>query len=53
MDIIKQLEEASYHIPAEFATYDKIKSAEAIAYVRGITAGRQQAIEIVKEYIND
>ena len=47
MNTIKKIKEASYYIPAEFATYDKIKSAETIAYIRGITAGRQQAIDIL------
>ena len=41
-EIIKQIKEAMYYIPPEYCGPDK-----ASAYIDGITAGRQQAIDII------
>ena len=53
MSLIKLIEEAGVYIPGEWATQDKIKTGEALAYTRGIMAGREQALEIInKEYFD-
>ena len=49
-DLIKAIEDSSYHIPQD--EFQEIATGKPSAYIRGITNGRNQAIEIIKEWIN-
>lgn len=46
--IIETIKESSYHIPQEF--FVDMASGIPNAYVEGITNGRKQAIEILKQF---
>jgi hypothetical protein len=47
-DIIKAIQDACYHIPQD--EFQEIANGKASAYIRGITNGRNQAIEIIREW---
>jgi hypothetical protein len=46
-DLIQAIQDACYHIPQD--EFKEIANGNASAYIRGITNGRNQAIEIIKE----
>lgn len=46
--IAQEIEEASVHIPPEFASHLPDGSVRE-AYVKGIIAGRKQAVEILRD----
>jgi hypothetical protein len=46
--VIETIEESSYHIPQEF--FVDMASGIPSAYVEGITNGKKQAIEILKQF---
>jgi hypothetical protein len=48
--VIETIEESSYHIPQEF--FVDMASGIPSAYVEGITNGKKQAIEILKQFQN-
>ena len=47
LDLIKAIQDACYHIPQD--EFQDIASGKASAYIRGITNGRNQAIEMIRE----
>ena len=50
LDLIKAIQDASYHIPQD--EFQEIATGKPSAYIRGITNGRNQAIEMIKEWID-
>jgi len=46
-DLIKAIQDAAYHIPQD--EMKDISTGKPSAYIRGITNGRNQAIEIIRE----
>ena len=46
--VIEIIKESSYHIPQEF--FVDMATGISSAYVKGITNGREQAIEILKQF---
>ena len=46
-DLIKAIQDAAYHIPQD--EFKEIETGKPSAYIRGITNGRNQAIEIIRE----
>ena len=49
-DLIKAIQDACYYIPQDECK--EISTGKPSAYIRGITNGRNQAIEIIKEQID-
>ena len=47
IDLIKAIQEAGYYIPQD--EMKDISTGKPSAYIRGITNGRNQAIEIIRE----
>ena len=46
-DLIEAIQDAGYYIPQ--VEMQEISTGKPSAYIRGITNGRNQAIEIIKE----
>lgn len=46
--VIETIEQSSYHIPQEF--FVNMYSGIPSAYVKGITNGRKQVIEIIRQF---
>ena len=46
--VIETIEQSSYYIPQEF--FVNMSSGIPSAYVKGITNGRKQAIEILRQF---
>lgn len=46
--VIETIEQSSYHIPQEF--FVNMSSGIPSAYVKGITNGRKQVIEILRQF---
>jgi len=47
LDLIKAIQDAGYYIPQD--EFKEITTGNASAYIRGITNGRNQAIEIIRK----
>jgi hypothetical protein len=47
-NLIEAIQDACYHIPQD--EFKEIVNGKASAYIRGITNGRNQAIEIIREW---
>jgi hypothetical protein len=49
-DLIEAIQDAGYYIPQD--EMQEISTGKPSAYIRGITNGRNQAIEMIKEWID-
>ena len=50
LDLIEAIQDACYYIPQD--EMKEIATGKPSAYIRGITNGRSQAIEMIKEWID-
>lgn len=46
--VIETIEQSSYHIPQEF--FVNMSSGIPSAYIKGITNGRKQVVEILRQF---
>jgi hypothetical protein len=49
-DLIEAIQDAGYYIPQD--EMKDVSTGKPSAYIRGITNGRNQAIEMIKEWID-
>lgn len=47
-ELIKKITEACYYIPGTYTEGDNVKKGVAIAYTKGLVAGREQALRILR-----